>query len=159
MRNRWGARMALACAVAVLAGCAVVPVADPAAEIGRSPWAFQSRGGPGVAQQASGWRHLAFPGKQPTRFDYARKDGRDAVAVLAASSASMLRSKVRIEPDELRGVRFSWKVPQLIAGADVAVREADDSPVRIVLFFEGDRSRLSARDAMLSELVRTMTGE
>ena len=90
---------------------------------------------------------LAFPGKPATKFSYARKDGRDAVAVLAASSASMLRSKIRIEPAELGSVRFSWNVPQLIAGADMALREADDSPVRVVLIFEGDRSRFSARDA------------
>ena len=102
---------------------------------------------------------MAFPGKQATQFSYARKDGRDAVAVLAASSASVLRSKVRIEPKDLGNVRFSWKVPELIAGADMALRDADDSPVRVVLAFEGDRSRFSARDGMLSELMLTLTGE
>jgi hypothetical protein len=66
---------------------------------------------------------------------------------------------VRIEPAELGSVRFSWKVPELIAGADLAARDADDSPVRVVLFFEGDRSRFSARDAMMAELVRAVTGE
>jgi hypothetical protein len=71
----------------------------------------------------------------------------------------MLRTGVRIEPVELGSVRFSWKVPQLIAGADLASRESDDSPVRVVLVFEGDRSRFSARDAMLSELVHALTGE
>ena len=105
------------------------------------------------------WRHLTFPGKAATAFHYSRTDGRDALSVVAASSASMLRSAVRIEPAELGSVRFSWKVPALIAGADVALRDADDSPVRVVLFFEGDRSRFSPRDAMLSELVRSVTGE
>jgi hypothetical protein len=71
----------------------------------------------------------------------------------------MLRSKVRIEPAELGSVRFSWKVPQLIPEADMALRESDDSPVRIVLAFEGDRSRFTPRDALLSELARTLTGE
>jgi hypothetical protein len=160
MNSRWGVNVALGCAMAVLAGCAAVPDAAPPVEVAGSPWAVQSHpADAGPIHQAARWRHLPFPGKSPTRFDYIRKDGRDAIAVHAASSASMLRSKVRIEPDQLRGVRFSWKVPQLIAGADVALREADDSPVRIVLFFEGDRSRFSARDTMLSELVRTVTGE
>ncbi len=137
-----------------------MPAGSPHSEIGGSPWAAQSGGFEAAAPTHSArWRHYAFPGKTPTRFDYARKDGRDAIAVLAASSASMLRNKVRIEPGELAGVRFSWKVPQLIAGADMALRDADDSPVRVVLFFEGDRSRFSPRDAMLSELVHTMTGE
>jgi hypothetical protein len=56
-------------------------------------------------------------------------------------------------------VKFSWRVPELIADADLARREADDSPVRVVLTFEGDRSRFSARDSMLAELMRTLTGE
>jgi hypothetical protein len=50
-------------------------------------------------------------------------------------------------------------VPQLIAQADMAVRDSDDSPVRVILAFEGDRSRFSQRDALLSELTRSLTGE
>ena len=160
MLNRWAVKAVLACALAILAGCATAPVPGPAAEIGSSPWASASRGADQDASHLGPrWRHLPFPGKSPTRFDYTRKDGRDAIAVLAASSASMLRKKVRIEPDQLGDVRFSWKVPQLIVGADLGSREADDSPVRVVLFFEGDRSRFSPRDTMLSELLRTVTGE
>jgi hypothetical protein len=152
--------VAWAWSAVMLAGCAA-PTGQVPGDIGSSPWAVQSEStvGDAAGAPASRWGHLSFPGKSPTQFSYARVDGRDAIAVMAASSASMLRSKVRIEPAELAGVRFSWKVPQLIAGADLALRDADDSPVRIVLTFEGDRSRFSARDAMLSELVRTLTGE
>jgi hypothetical protein len=71
----------------------------------------------------------------------------------------MLRKVVSIEPAQLEAVRFSWKVPTLIAGADMALRDKDDSPVRLVLAFDGDRSKLSARDHMLSELARALTGE
>ena len=39
------------------------------------------------------------------------------------------------------------------------MRELADSPVRIVLAFEGDRSKFSAKDAMLSELAHALTGE
>lgn len=150
---------------AVLAGCAAMapPPSQPGPVQG-TPWALQS-GPHAVAGRAAprragpGWHHLSFPGKAATRFQYEPKDGRDALSVHASSSASMLRNKVRLEPEELAAVRFSWKVPRLIEGADLALREADDSPVRVVLFFEGDRSRFSARDAMLSELVRSVTGE
>ena len=163
MTNRWIGLAGL-CAVfaSVLAGCASVPSSEHGLDFSGDPWAAQPAVNAAPAQvpaASHAWQHYAFPGKSPTQFKYARKDGRDAVAVLAASSASMLRTKVRIEPAQLRGVRFSWKVPELIAGADLASREADDSPVRVVLFFEGDRSRFSARDSMLSELVRTVTGE
>jgi len=86
-------------------------------------------------------------------------DGRDAMAVTAASSASMLRKRVHLAPDALGRVAFSWKVPELIAAADMALREADDAPVRVVLAFDGDRSTWSARNAMLSEMARALTGE
>ena len=159
MKHVWRG-IACAGAALLLAGCAAPPEAQVPADIGNSPWALQSGGtGEAAVTPASRWGHLAFPGKSPTQFSYARVDGRDTIAVMAASSASMLRSQVRIEPAELAKVRFSWKVPQLIAGADLASRDADDSPVRLVLTFEGDRSRFSPRDAMLAELVRTITGE
>lgn len=159
MKLRWIGQVLLL-AAAMLAGCSAVPPGHDPPEIDNSPWAAQSAGpGTPLAPHSRGWRHLTFPGKSPTRFSYLRKDGRDAVAAMAPSSASMLSHKVRIEPAELGRVRFSWNVPQLIAGADMASREADDSPVRVVLAFEGDRSRFSAGDAMLSELVRTLTGE
>jgi hypothetical protein len=142
-----------AAAVLALAGCATVP----SSPIGRSPWAVQS--GSRGQQPADAWEHKTFPGKAPTRFDYARLDGRDAIEVRSDSSASMLRQVVRIPPDQLGRVRFSWKVPALIEQADLALRDKDDAAVRIVLAFEGDRSRFSPRDAALSELMRAVSGE
>jgi hypothetical protein len=139
-----------------LSGCAVPPLLGPA-DISSTPWARDSTASARPA--AAGWTHFPLLGKAHTRFQYARKDGRDAMGATAASSASMLRQQVRIEPADLGSVRFSWKVPELIVQADLARRDAADSPVRIILAFEGDRSRLSTRDASVAELVRTLTGE
>ena len=88
-----------------------------------------------------------------------RIDGRDAVSVRSVRAASMLRQAVDFAPEDLGTLRFSWKVQSLIPQADMARREADDAPVRIVLAFEGDRARWSPRDTMLSELARAVTGE
>lgn len=152
--------VALAAAASwLLAGCSAVPdVAEPVA-VGASPWAVKSSQPLASPAGRTRWRHLAFPGKTPTQFHYSFLDGRDAMAASAVSSASMLRTNVRVEPAELGRIRFSWKVPQLITGADLAARDADDSPVRVMLIFEGDRSRFSSRDVLLSELLRTLTGE
>jgi len=139
--------------LAVMAGCTAVPKNASTTDLAVTPWAQQS------SLQDGQWRHYALPGKASSQFAYTRKDGRDAMAVTAMSSASMVRKQVRVEPTELGSVRFSWKVPELIAQADMALREADDSPVRIVLAFDGDRSRLSARNAALSELALALTGE
>lgn len=81
------------------------------------------------------------------------------MAAEANASASLLRQQLHVAPRDLGSIRFSWKVTSLIEGADMSRRDKDDSPVRIVLAFDGDRSRLSPRDAMLSELSRALTGE
>lgn len=150
-RRTW---LAAAGGTALLAGCSSLRT-PPEPAIDASPWAAQSAG-PSLSRP---WRHQPFPGKAPTQFKYAREDGRHAVSVTASSSASMLRRRLRIEPADLGSVVFSWKVPALIADADMASGESDDAPVRVMLVFDGDRSRFSARDAMLSELMRALTGE
>jgi hypothetical protein len=104
------------------------------------------------------WQHQIFPGKQATRYVYAREGDRDAIRSEARSSASALRHPVYIAADQLGQLQFSWKVPGLIPVADMAQRDADDSPVRVVLVFEGDRSKFSMKNAMLSELAQAMTG-
>ena len=105
------------------------------------------------------WKHYRLPGKRPTSYVYQRIDGRQTVMAKAASSASMMRQSVHVSAGKLGKLKFSWKVPQLVVGADLAMREMHDSPVRVALVFEGDRSTFSVKNAMLSELARTLTGE
>jgi hypothetical protein len=105
------------------------------------------------------WQQHSFPSKKATLYNAVEVDGRVALMATAASSASMLRQSVRVEPESLQTIDFSWKVAQLIPGADLSQRDAHDSPVRLVLVFEGDRSEFSMKNAMLSELSLTLTGE
>ena len=121
----------------------------------QSPWARLSQG----AERALPWEPQHLPGKAPSRYRYAYTDARHALLAQADSSASLLRQKRQVPASQLGQVRFSWKVPALIANADMALRDADDSPVRLLLVFDGDRSRFSMKDAMLSELAHTLTGE
>lgn len=158
--RRWAGLSAGVALLALLqlAGCAswMPPAATPdPAKVGSTPWVVASIGN----RVTPDWRHYPLPGKKPSHFRYERKDGREAMAATSSSSASMVRQVLRVEPSDLASVRFSWKVPELIAQADMALREADDSPVRVVLVFEGDRSKFSSKNAMLSELARALTGE
>ncbi len=123
-----------------------------------SPWEQQAVDARPASPRGQ-WEHYTLPGKQSSRYTYARKDGRDAIEVVSSSAASAKRQKLHVPADELGILRFSWNVPALIEKADMARADSDDSAVRIVLIFEGDRSRFSARNAMLSELARTLTGE
>lgn len=120
-----------------------------------APWVLAASNGDKPAQ----WGHFKLPGKRPSQFDFVFEDGREAIASSAQSSASMLRQVMRVEPSKLGNIKFSWKLPDLIQYADMSLREFDDSPVRVVLAFEGDRSRFSAKNAMLSELAHLLSGE
>jgi hypothetical protein len=105
------------------------------------------------------WEPVLFPGKSPTQYQTEKVGSRTTLLARAHSSISMLRKPLRIEPAQLGSVHFSWLLPQLIANADMGERGSDDSPVRLVLAFEGDRSTFSLKNAMLSELSLTLTGE
>jgi len=110
-------------------------------------------------QDKAQWEPVALPGKLKTAFKLDKLGQRPALMADAQSSASMLRQRLNIPPEQLGRLRFDWQVESLMAEADMSVRETGDSPVRLILAFEGDRSRFSAKNAMLSELTRAMTGE
>ena len=149
-------RVLLLPVLVLLGACASVgPAPEHGSELVPSPWASDSLAAPG----AKSWAHYRMPGKKPSQFHYQFNDGRAAMAVAANGSASMLRRVMRVEPAQLGKLNFSWKLPNLIEYADLSDREFDDSPVRIVLAFEGDRSTFSPKNAMLSELAQMLTGD
>ena len=112
-----------------------------------------------VSNKLAVWEHFKLPGKRPSQFGYVIEEGRAAIAANAQSSASMLRQVMQVEPAALGKIQFSWKLPNLIQYADMSLREFDDSPVRVVLAFDGDRAKFSAKNSMLSELAHMLSGE
>lgn len=105
------------------------------------------------------WEPFSFPGKRYAAFESVQVDGRPALQVRAKSSVSILRQ--RFEP-LLVGVgrlSFSWRVDGLPEDADLSQSSQADSAVRVVLAFDGDRSRWTARNHRLSEMSRLLTGE
>ena len=151
---RWMATLLLA---ALVAGCAAPKPAAPALQsLAATRW---------TALEQAAWQEVHFPAKTPTAYSLDTQappnssGQRTALKANAQSSASMLRTPVRIEPADLSRLSFSWLVPALIDKADMAQRDLDDSPVRVVLAFEGDRSTFSPKNAMLNELTRLVSGE
>ena len=139
-----------------LAGCATPKPSNlHGSAIPSNPWALASCEAPG----AGAWSNYRLPGKKASEFSYQLMDGRSTMAATAQASASMLRRTLRVEPADLGGLKFSWKLPSLIQYADLASKEFDDSPVRVVLAFDGDRSKFSSKNAMLSELAQLLTGD
>lgn len=106
-----------------------------------------------------GWAHKKLPGKRTTRYQLTTLDGRWAVVADARSAVSLFRRSVRLEPEELGSIEFAWRVEALLKTANLTDPGSEDSPVRLLLAFEGDRNKFSVRNRMLSDLVHALTGE
>lgn len=105
------------------------------------------------------WSSVLLPGKRATRYQHVQEDGRSVILAQSQSSASMYRQRISVAADQLGTLAFSWRVPALMPQADLSDRDSADSPARIVLAFDGDHRRLSAKNRTLFELAETLTGE
>jgi hypothetical protein len=105
------------------------------------------------------WHYLHLPGKKKIAFEPVLAAERPALRVRARQSVSILRQRFEPALTDVGQLDFSWKASALPKGADLSDAERDDSAVRIVLSFDGDRSRLSPRTHRLSEMSRLLTGE
>lgn len=114
---------------------------------------------PPPTADVDGWHGVALPGKRATQYQWAVKDGRRVLAAEADQSASMWRRRLRLAPDRLGSVRFSWWVQDTLPGADVSAAGRSDAPAAVMFAFEGDPARLSARNRMMFDLAETLSGE
>ncbi|CAM9871020.1 unnamed protein product [Phaeothamnion confervicola] len=105
------------------------------------------------------WEPFFFPGKRYTVFEPVLASERPALRVRAKSSVSILRQRFEPSLDAVGRLSFSWKVDGLPKNADLAVSARADSAVRVVLAFDGDRTRWTPRNHRLSEMSRLLTGE
>jgi hypothetical protein len=113
----------------------------------------------GAAHWTTGWQSYALPGKSKTVYSPRYAEGRWVLHAQAERSASMFRRSMRVDPDQLGDVVFSWKVPSLNADADVRQSDTEDAVVRVVLAFDGDHGQLSPRNRMMFDLMQGLTGE
>lgn len=144
-------RFVLLLAMPMLWSCSLVPDPPPRPTAGSAP--------PGVSTLADGWHAVPLPGKRPTRYAATRKEGRAVVHARAEQSASMWRRKVHKDPQHLGEVRWVWRADGLIDEANVSDADREDAVARVVFAFDGDRSRLSARNRALFDLAQAVSGE
>ncbi len=150
-------RVVLATALLILAGCATPPsppltVPDPV--VGK----FSSVG-PGE-MLPSGWQVWQLSAaKKPTRYRLVADGGRTVVKASAQGSASGLSYRLRVDLNRHPLLHWRWKVPSLIAAADNTLRHAEDSPVRLIVTFDGDRTRLPFEERLFAQQFKLFTGK
>lgn len=155
----------LACALWGLVGCGALDQPDAESDEGASAGVDWPESAHAKAQallktpQAYAWSPYRWPGKRMAAFVPDRVMGRDALRVDARSTVSVLRQRFEPSLQHPLSLRFAWKAQTLPVGADLRDSEREDSAVRVVLAFDGDRNRLSERALRLSDLSQALTGE
>jgi hypothetical protein len=145
---------------AVLAGCALqheqpsLPATVQLPAVGKF-----SAAKPGDVPP-TGWRvwHLSRL-KRPTEYRLVDHQGRTVIFARARSSASGLIFPLAIDPKEYPRLSWRWDVSALINSADNTQRHLEDSPVRIVISFDGDKSKLPFEDRLFAEQFKMFTNQ
>lgn len=98
--------------------------------------------------------------KAPTQYETVvdADTGRVVLRATAERAASGLKLPLDIDPLQRPRIAWEWRVMNLIDGADNTDRHAEDSPARLLLFFDGDRSRLPANERAALQLAELISG-
>jgi hypothetical protein len=158
MRHSRTARVAaLAILAFALAACATLSDGPP--EIALPYVKIFSRNKPAEdGKLPDGWRRWTLSKfKKPTDYKLVNYEGRTVVKARADASASGLVHKLDIDPQEFPLLAWQWKTTALIKTADNRTRHLEDSPLRVVVTFNGDKDKWSLSDRMFADNVRVLT--
>jgi hypothetical protein len=99
-----------------------------------------------------------LPSKNKTDYQLEKYQGKTVLRATAKSSASGMA--VPLKPRSAEGLQlaWSWKALNTIPNADNTVGRHDDAPLRIMLAFDGDKSKLSFKDQMAFEMAHLISG-
>lgn len=149
----------------LLAGCAstgapVVPEAPTAIAPVSQDGPLRPFSSVSMLDGSTPWTPWIFhPTKKPTRFRSVTVDGVRVVEANAEQSIAGLRHAVDLDPADRPILEWRWRVDRVLEGADVRERHGDDSPVRVVLAFDGDVSALPIKEQMFFERVKLLGGQ
>ena len=148
---------------ALLLAVALLPTAGPPAgaqsmQAGQLVTPF-SAAKPGAALP-QGWEPLTFGSlKTPTKYDLVETDGIVVARARADAAAAGLNFPVKFDVRSAPVVEFRWRIAKLIDDADSRIAAKEDSPVRLVLGFDGDKSKLTFKERTASVLAKSATGK
>jgi hypothetical protein len=149
-----GWKIAAALAAVLLGGCASLRDSVTLPYV-----ASFSDGVPGTELPA-GWEPWELSKfKKSTQYQLVSQDGRTVIKASANASASGLVHQLAVNPRQFPLLEWRWKVNELIPAADNTKKNAEDSPVRVVVSFDGDMDKLPLGDRIFFDNMRVLTGK
>jgi len=156
-RNAAGRRARRALVFCCMAALSCAVTAQTSIEAAPLPAPF-SVGKPGTALPR-GWEPVKLTDrKKPT--DYALVDD-DGIIVLHAKADAAASGLAQFTVFDIRSapvVEWRWKVSALIDGADNRVAAKEDSPVRLMFAFNGDKARLPFVERAIFYVTEKLSG-
>jgi hypothetical protein len=106
-----------------------------------------------------GWEPIKINDqKKPTAYDLVDDGGTVVLHAVADAAASLVGVHTAFDLKAAPVLAWRWRISRLITTADNAVASKEDSPVRIVLEFEGDKSKLSFSDRSAMAAGKVLSG-
>lgn len=141
-------------AAALIGGCASLQ------DTVKLPYVASFSDSPPGESLPQGWQPWTLSRlKKSTQYQLVSQDGRTVVKASANASASGLVHPIDVNPKSYPLLSWRWKVNQLIAGADNSQKHTEDSPVRVVVSFDGDIDKLALDDRLFFDNIRLFTGQ
>jgi hypothetical protein len=117
------------------------------ATLAAAPLLMPFSAGRAGAPAPKGWEVLRLTDrKRLTAYDLVADQGVVVLHAVADASASALAHRTAFDVRAAPMIEWRWRIDRLIEGADNRVAAREDSPVRLMFEFDGDKSKLPLRD-------------
>jgi hypothetical protein len=109
--------------------------------------------------QPEGWVPMVlFRNRKKTHYELVKQDDQTVLHAYSAGATSGLMENVSIDPNANPWINWKWKIGSQAKSIDNSQRVTEDSPVRIILGFDGDKDTLPFADQILFETAKVFTG-
>jgi hypothetical protein len=110
-------------------------------------------------QHADQWAHVPLSAfKHDTRYTLEQEGERKVLRAEADDSASLYALKLKTPGADYSTLSWRWKTDALIPGADNRDQKREDSPLRVMISFDGERSSLPEAEQFRSKMSQAISG-
>ena len=108
----------------------------------------------------AGWQHVPLSStKKETEYTTVVDEGVVVLKATAHGSASLMAFRTEFDPRAFPLLSWRWKVIHGIPTAETNNRAREDAPVRLMVSFSGDVSKLSVLDRAASSFAKSASGQ